>query len=144
MTTLVDVIRQDHQEVKDLLSAIAADPDAATFDLLALKIGVHESTEQEIVHPLTARAPGGEPIAESRLHEETKGSQALTKLQEMGVTDPDFAAAFDEFRRDVLAHAEREENEEHPKLTESVDAARLEELGEMFRTEESSRIDAST
>ena len=61
----------------------------------------------------------------------------------MGVDDPGFGVAFDAFRRDVLAHAEHEENEEHPRLAEFVDAARLEELGEMFRTEESRRIDTS-
>jgi len=142
MATLIEVIRQDHQEVKDLLSAVAADPDAGTFDLLAQRILVHESTEQEIVHPLTAHVPGGESVAQSRIHEESKGAEALAKLQEMGVDDPGFGAAFAEFRRDVLAHAEHEENEEHPKLTESVDAARLEELGATFRTEESNRIDA--
>ena len=140
---LVHTIRRDHEDIKALLAAIDAKPDTLTFQKLARKIMVHETMEQELVHPLTSRAPGGEPIARARVEEEAAGTDALEKLMTLGVGDPSFAKTFAEFRRDVLAQApEHEEREEHPRLQASVARERLVQLGEMFRTEETNRIDA--
>jgi hypothetical protein len=54
----------------------------------------------------------------------------------MGVDDPGFRSEFEKLRREVLAHAEHEEQEEHPRLRETVDTDRLQRAGEKFRKAE--------
>jgi hypothetical protein len=140
---LIQVIRQDHAEITSLLAAVGDNPSVENFGRLARKIEVHETTEQEIVHPLAASVDGGEPVAHMRLAEESAGTKALEQLEAMGVDDPGFAAAFAAFRGAVLSHAEHEEGEEHPKLVAALDHERLVDLGEKFRIGEQSLLDAS-
>ncbi len=139
MADLIDAIRDDHEEIKALLSQVDAGADSDTFALLARKITVHEKTEQAIVHPLTVES-GAAAIAQARLDEEAAGTRALEQLKQLGVDAPAFAEAFSSFRMDVLHHAEHEEHEEHPKIRESMNERQLEELGERFRAEERSRL----
>src|SRR4051812_21637846 len=111
---LIQAIRADHEEIASLLAAVADRPSAETFGRFARKIEVHETTEQEIVHPLAASLEHGEPVAHARVVEESDGIRALEQLETMGVDDPDFASSFAAFRQAVLQHAEHEEQTEHP------------------------------
>jgi hypothetical protein len=92
------------------------------------KLAVHEVAEEDVVHPLTRQAPEGDAVAEARLKEESKGKDLLAELEEMGVDHPEFDARLETLRSEVLAHAKREEEEEHPKLEQAVEEKRLREL----------------
>jgi len=48
------------------------------------------------------------------------------------VDSDEFARMFSDLKRDVLAHAQHEEREEHPDLMRNTPAAELERRGEMF------------
>ena len=135
-TDLIQAIREDHQQIKSLLETVRTQLDAEAFQKLVSKLAVHETAEEEVVHPLTRNAPGGEPVVEQSLEEEDKGKKALSELEKMGVQDPRFPASFEQLRTDVLAHAQHEEQDEHPKLARSVDAKKLESLARVFRSAE--------
>jgi hypothetical protein len=74
---------------------------------------------------------------EARLAEEAKGKEALARLEKTGPQRADFDELFEQLRDDVLAHAEHEETEEHPKLREATDAQRRRDLTRIFRAAES-------
>jgi Hemerythrin HHE cation binding domain len=129
---LIEVIRDDHQQIKTMLEPVRTGMHADAFQQLVAKLAVHETAEEEVVHPLTRNAPGGEPVVEQRLEEEDKGKKALAELEKMGVDDPRFPAGFEQLRTEVLAHAQHEEQEEHPKLAQSVDQEKLRSLAKVF------------
>ncbi len=138
---VIAAVQADHVEIKDLFSQVgsAAGIDAKrdSFERLVRKLAVHETAEEEVVHPLLYQAPGGEAVAEARVQEESKSKDLLSELEKMGVDDPGFDAGFAQLRADVLAHAEREEHEEHPKLEQAVDRDKLQQLAGVFRAAES-------
>lgn len=138
---VIATVLADHAEIKDLFSQVDAAPgtDAKreAFERLVRKLAVHETAEEEVVHPLLYQAPGGEAVAEARVEEESKSKDLLSELEKNGVEDPAFEARFAQLRSDVLAHAEREEREEHPKLEQAVDEEKLRQLAGVFRAAES-------
>lgn len=138
---LIATVRGDHLEIKNLFAHVASAPsiDAKreAFERLVRKLAVHETAEEEIVHPLLQQAPGGESVAEARINEESNSKELLSELEKMGVDDPEFEPRFAHFRNEVLAHAEREEREEHPKVEQTIDKDKLRQLAGAFRAAES-------
>ena len=62
------------------------------FEALVRKLAIHETAEQEVVHPL-ARKAGAEGETDARLGEEKDGERAVAELQENGPGDPSFPEA---------------------------------------------------
>jgi hemerythrin superfamily protein len=135
---LIDAIRSDHEEIKSLMEQVgtATTNREEAFSRLVTKLATHETAEEEVVHPLARKAPDGDRLVEARLEEESEGKTELAELEKMGVDDPSFSASFQKLRSAVLAHAEHEEREEHPRIRESVDADRLEKAATLFRKAE--------
>jgi hemerythrin superfamily protein len=113
---VIRYIKGQHQHIKALMDAVQSSRGQARvqafFELRRL-MAVHETAEEEIIHPATRRVlEGGEAIIEARLAEERAAKEALILLEKLDVDSPWFDSTFTTLQRDVLAHAESEENEE--------------------------------
>ncbi|WP_332110696.1 hypothetical protein [Streptomyces gossypiisoli] len=54
-------------------------------------LAVHETAEEEVIHPFTRRAgPGGEKVVEERLREEREARELLSCLDGMDTDGPKF------------------------------------------------------
>jgi hypothetical protein len=95
---------------------------------------VHETAEEEVVRP-AVRAAGGDEIADQRNEEEGRAKDSLSKLERVGPDSPEFQAELEAFKGEVLAHAEREEQLEHP-LLQAESEERRRTLANVFRAAE--------
>ena len=135
---VIDEVLEDHDEIKRLLAGVEAlqgEQKRDAFEDLVRKLAVHETAEQEVVHPLL-RDAGGEAILQERLSEEKEGEKMLSALLKMGTDDPLFDRTFKSLRAAVLDHADFEQEQEHPKIRETIDAERLRTLAKVFRAAE--------
>jgi hemerythrin superfamily protein len=87
---------------------------------------VHESAEEQVVHP-AARHDAGDSVVDARLHEEDEGKHVLSNLYDLGTDNPEFDTKFAEFEQAVLAHATHGEQEEFPQLRRMAGAVRVAE-----------------
>lgn len=135
---VIDVVQADHAEIKQLFGEVEAGGStrAQAFQRLVTKLAVHETAEEEVVHPLARKAKGGDSIVEPRLVEEDQGKKLLADLEKAGVDSPTFTAKFAELRTAVLAHAEHEEQEEHPLIRREVDDNARQSAATTFRAAE--------
>jgi hemerythrin superfamily protein len=134
---VIDEILRDHQEIKQLFALIDAsvgDTKQDAFERLVRKLAVHETAEEEVVHPAARKQD--EHTVEQRLEEENDGKSALSDLEHLGVGDPRFDAQFAKFEQEILRHAENEEQYELPKLRTAVDAKQRERMARLFRAAE--------
>lgn len=131
---IIDLITDDHDEVRSLMARIeSADPDqrGELFQTLVAELARHEAAEEAIVHPtLRDETPGGEAIAEGVLEEENQAENLLAEMEKVDPTSREFMDSFKSLQSDVLAHAEHEEREEHPKLRDGLEQPRLREMAE--------------
>ena len=105
--------------------------DARAFDELATKLKAHEAAEQKVVHPLTAEE-GDADEARVLQAEESAASRALAKLEGLDVDSAPFETGFAKLKADVLAHAQEEERDEHPRLVQDTPADELERRKAQF------------
>lgn len=131
-TDVIGLLKGQHQQVKALLDEVQTaegERRGEMFTQLRRLLAVHESAEEQIVHPRVRRAVhDGDAIAVARLGEERSAKEALAELEKMDVDSAEFAGRFAAFAQDVRAHAEAEEREEFPQLSAALDDADLERM----------------
>jgi hemerythrin superfamily protein len=131
-TDVVQFLEEQHEQVKSLFTAILGshgkERERRFFDLRRL-LAVHETAEEEIIHPAARKAiPGGVAIVAARLQEERAAKKVLAELEQMNVDSPEFEAELRTFKDSVLAHAEAEEQQEFAHLTGELERERLERM----------------
>ncbi|MEU8344770.1 hemerythrin domain-containing protein [Spirillospora sp. NPDC048832] len=119
---VVDLLLRQHTEIRllfDQVEAATGDERTAAFDRLRRLLAVHETAEEEIVHPYARRhLDGGQEVVDARLSEENQAKQLLSNLEYIGPGNVGFQQGLSDLRIAVMAHARREEEEEFPRIRE--------------------------
>lgn len=137
---VVELLIAQHKEIKRLFSKVAkasGDEKRQLFEELVRLLAVHETAEEEVVHP-TARGKikNGDEVVEGRLQEEDEAKHALAELYDMGVDHQDFDSRLAMLATSVIEHATNEEKMEFPQLRKSVDGNDLRKMADAVRAAE--------
>lgn len=131
---IITLITQDHEEVRQLLAQIEtaeAEERGELFRTLVGELARHEASEEAIVHPtLRDEVSDGQTVAQEVLEEENQAEKLLARMEDMDPATPEFMEAFNSLRDDVIAHADHEEREEHPRLRETLSEDRRRHMAE--------------
>jgi hemerythrin superfamily protein len=108
------------------------------FHRLRRMLAVHETAEEEVVHPVArVEVPGGgDGLVDDRLAEEKAAKETLKRLEDLRPGDPEFLEVLDELRIAVLTHARNEERYEFMRLREKLDPPRLQAMAVMVKAAE--------
>lgn len=135
---VIELLLAQHQQIKALFTRVrqttGEDREQAFQELVRL-LAVHESAEEQVVHP-AARDDAGDTVVDSRLAEENEAKRALAELYDLGVNAPGFDERFTAFEAAVLSHALHEEQEEFPLLRTKTDPAKLVRMAGAVRAAE--------
>ncbi|RDI68904.1 hemerythrin domain-containing protein [Nocardia pseudobrasiliensis] len=130
---VVEFLLEQHNRIRQLFAETADAPtpqerELKFFELRRL-LAVHETAEEEIVHPRARRAiDDGDKIVDARLAEENKAKHALSELESIDVSSPEFTVKLAKLRDAVINHAGHEENEEFEQLRTRLEQADLERM----------------
>lgn len=137
----VELLKQDHQVVKQLLEKLVATTERGVKtrqDLLQkihMELAVHTDIEEQIFYPAYEQAGGREEgVMSAEAREEHRAVESLV-LPDLAKTDPSsisFAGRAKVLKELVEHHIEEEEQEMFPKATELLGAEKLEELGKLM------------
>ncbi|RFS83515.1 hemerythrin domain-containing protein [Actinomadura spongiicola] len=125
---VIDLLRAQHGRIRDLFDQVMHTEGEArkeAFRQLVRLLAVHETAEEELIHPMARRLPGGDGIVDDRLAEERAAKELLTELDGMNTDDPGFLKSIDKLRMDVLTHARAEERYEFDRLKDEFSPAQL-------------------
>lgn len=128
-TDVVSFLEEQHEQVKTMFENVLASTGKErekAFYALRRMLAVHETAEEEIVHPAARRAlPDGEAIVKARLQEENEAKKTLAELERLDCSSSEFETKFRAFQQSVLAHAESEETQELARLATALDQSQL-------------------
>jgi hemerythrin superfamily protein len=137
---VVELLLGQHMRIRDLFAEVEGATAAhrrKAFENLVRLLAVHETAEEQVVHPLARRViEGGEAIVDERLEEENQAKQLLSRLESIGPDHDDFPELLGQLRDAVLLHAHREEHYEFRYLREHYDAGQLRSLATAVRATE--------
>ena len=126
---VVSFLKAQHVQIKTLLQQVSGSKGPQrqeTFDQLRRLLAVHETAEEEVVHPRARRElSDGDEVVSARLAEEHSGKQALADIEKLDVDSAEFEEKFRVLREEIIKHAEAEEHEEFEQLAAEMDDAAL-------------------
>lgn len=131
---IIEALREDHDEVRQMFARLETATGEQRRDLFHQLVGElirHEVAEEEILRPVSKRA-AGEEIANARIREESQAEELLKEMESLDTDSAEFTAKLATLRREVERHAEAEETQEFPKVTQNESPQRLEQMGKVY------------
>ncbi|MFD4990238.1 hemerythrin domain-containing protein [Streptomyces sp. NPDC058374] len=137
---VVAMLMRQHGEIRNLFDEVettTGEERKDAFRRLVRMLAVHETAEEEVVHPFARKAFGdaGQVVAD-RLEEERLAKEKLSALEDMDTDDAAFLPALLDLRVDVMEHARSEERYEFAHLRRSADPERLVAMAKAVRAAE--------
>ncbi|MEV5930696.1 hemerythrin domain-containing protein [Streptomyces cellulosae] len=137
---VVSLLMRQHGDIRNLFDEVEAtsgEERRDAFRSLVRLLAVHETAEEEVVHPFVRRSvAGGQEIVEDRLKEEREAKEMLAVLDDMDPDGPDFLPKLIELRRDVQMHARAEERYEFIHIRRSTDVTDLAAMAKAIKAAE--------
>ncbi|MEU0913361.1 MULTISPECIES: hemerythrin domain-containing protein [Streptomyces] len=137
---VVALLMRQHGDIRNLFDEVEAtsgEERRDAFRRLVRLLAVHETAEEEVVHPFVRRSvAGGQEIVEDRLKEEREAKEMLATLDDMDPDGPDFLPKLIELRRDVQMHARAEERYEFIHIRRSTDVTDLAAMAKAVKAAE--------
>jgi hemerythrin superfamily protein len=131
----VTLIKNDHRLMEQLFERMRTEKKqrAALVKECIARLSAHSWAEEEKVYPAIVQAdPPEQGEVYHGVEEHHEAEQLLHKLEETDPNSDEFDAVLEKFTAAVLHHVEEEETKILPALAESVNPARLVELGAAF------------
>lgn len=137
---VVDLLIGQHMIIRDLFTEVVTTTGEGrrdAFERLVRLLAVHETAEEQLIHPLArATVHGDGDVVDDRLAEEHDAKETLAALERMGPDAPEFDGLFAKLRADVLEHAHNEETYEFRYLRAKVPTAQLKALAPVVKAAE--------
>ena len=130
MPEAVDMLREDHQKVKELFEEFEkAEEDDEKGQIVRAALNaleIHATLEEEIFYPAVREQIENDDLMDEALEEHHVAKLLMGELQEMQPGDDHFEAKFKVLAESVKHHIEEEESEILPKAQEmDLDEERL-------------------
>jgi hemerythrin superfamily protein len=134
----LELLKQDHQAVKDLFDQIDDAEDGKQrkklFDQIDTQLNIHAHIEETVFYPEMQKIAELKDMVEEALQEH---QEVKTLLEEIEGRDPEsdqFIASVEELMENVEHHVAEEEDEMFPKVRERCDQATLDRLGDQLES----------
>ncbi|MBW8707526.1 DNA nickase [Streptomyces sp. MBT84] len=139
-TDVVALLMRQHGDIRNLFDEVEQSKGKErrnAFHRLVRLLAVHETAEEEVVHPFVRRmVPGGEQMVKDRLAEEKAAKETLATLDKMDTDDPKFMPQLMKLRKDVQEHARAEERYEFIHIRRTTDATNLAAMAKAVKVAE--------
>lgn len=135
---VVRVLLEQHARIRELFADVKTaegEHKRHAFDELRALLAVHETAEEMVLRPVTART-AGQAVVDARNQEEADANEVLKNLERLDVDSPDFDQMLDDFESAVDDHAEAEESEEFPTVLADCDEEQRRTMGTHLRAAE--------
>lgn len=137
---VVALLMRQHGDIRNLFDEVEqsrGEERRDAFRRLVRLLAVHETAEEEVVHPFVRRAvEGGEQIVKDRLAEEKSAKETLAALDDMDTDDPKFMPRLMQLRTEVQEHARAEERYEFSHIRRSTDVTNLAAMAKAVKAAE--------
>jgi hypothetical protein len=134
---VIAVMAPQHDHVKALLEAVRQQTGyrrAAAFYTLRLTLALHETAEEQAIHPQALHELGPyDRAASDRIAEEQTAGQTIGSLELVNVDSDQFNSTFGHFATSVTDHAAAEEADEWPALRQITDPAIINAMVEQMQ-----------
>ena len=137
----IDMLVEDHERLKDILTRLADSTERAVktrsdlLQKLEMEVTIHTELEEQILYPAFKEVGGKEELKmyhEAKEEHRAVDSLVLPDLKETDPASVQFSGRVKVCKELLEHHIEEEESEMFPQVRELFDDTRLEEMGEQM------------
>ncbi len=134
---VVDLILQDHDEMRRLIQEVRDQPDrrAGVVPLLTTLITAHERAEESRVYPAARRELDADDLVEHSQQEHLLADSLLRDLADQAPGGNGYEQTLDKLMEALTHHMEEEESDVLPRIRDGLSTERLGTLGQEFLDE---------
>lgn len=129
----LELLEEDHERVKDLLSRLEKEKGAKArerlFTEVKQELEVHEAIEEEIFYPALQEHPKAKDIVLEAYEEHNVVDMVMAEIEAIPFDDETWSAKLTVMKENVEHHIEEEEDQMFSQARKVFDADELEELG---------------
>ncbi|MBO0691252.1 MAG: hemerythrin domain-containing protein [Acidimicrobiaceae bacterium] len=135
MSDVFEVLKQDHNDLEDMLARLTASGPQGTEHInlaekLVIEESKHEAAEEMYLWPAVRQyVPGGDQLTNEALRQEHEGKQVLDQLRKTAPVEGLFEELIHKFARAGREHIAFEEEHVWPKLRLTLPLAEQKALG---------------
>lgn len=132
----IDILMQDHEQVKKVLQSIMQSKSSAKksrkelMGKLITLIKIHTRLEEKLIYPLCLKHKPLEPLTREAYEEHSAVDMLLKKALKVEVNDQNWLAKCSVIKENLEHHIEEEEQKLFPALKKILSKGDLEEMGE--------------
>lgn len=133
----LDMLKQDHQQVKALFQEIAqADQNKRkqVFDKIETELEIHAHIEETIFYPALEQHDELKDLVAEALAEHQEVKALLEDIEGIGAESDEFESHLEILMANVKDHVAEEEREMFPRVRECFDEKELEQLGKQLES----------
>jgi len=134
----LQLLRQDHQAVKDLFDQVDDAEDGKQrkriFDQIDTQLNIHSHIEETVFYPEMRKIEELKEMVEEALQEHQEVKTLLEEIEGLDPEGEEFSASLEELIENVEHHVAEEEDEMFPKVREQCDQAALDRLGDQLES----------
>jgi hemerythrin superfamily protein len=135
---VIRVLLEQHARIRELFDDVKSaegEHKQHAFDELRALLAVHETAEEMVLRPVSAKT-AGQQVVDARNQEESEANEVLKELEDLDVGSADFDRKLADFQQSVDQHAEAEETEEFPAILDQCDESRRQTMGTQLKAAE--------
>jgi hemerythrin superfamily protein len=133
----IESLEKDHDRIRGLFCELeaTADPDELqdSFDKLGNILTIHAEAEEQVLYPEARNCKGTAELIDKGYHDHDKGDQMVLAIKSINPNESEFKAKVRELQEFMLNHLDEEENDLFPRVRQSMNDKKLEQLGTQLR-----------
>ena len=133
----IESLEKDHDRIRSLFVEVegTVDPHELqdSFGKLGNLLTIHAEAEEQVLYPEARNCEGTAELIDKGQHEHDKGDQMVLAIKSISANESEFLAKVRELQEFMLNHLDEEENELFPRVRQSMNDKKLEQLGTQLK-----------
>jgi iron-sulfur cluster repair protein YtfE (RIC family) len=134
----IEQLVKDHVDAKNAMDVIAqswGDKKLELFKALKKDLEIHNGLEEDLFFPAVRQKPSASALGAQDQQAHAAVEQALDRLSQLMIDDPDWIPTFNAMREQLLKHVGDEESVYFQKVREALTSEELHGLGRRMAAE---------
>ncbi len=130
MTNIIDLLKEDHKKVKNLLNETIKNRDTSKYPQIQKELRIHMEGEENLLYPKTRDKSTDLTLEAYEEHALVK--KELREIDNLNINDEHWMPKMKVVKDLVEHHVEEEEEEYFPKSEELLGSDQLNQLGQKY------------
>lgn len=145
MGSLIELLEKDHDRIRSLFCDLEGTDDPQELQDYFAKLDniltIHARAEELVLYPESRNREGTVELTHKGQEEHAKGNQMVLAIKSTTPNSSEFKEKVSELQKFMLNHLDEEENDLFPRVSQSMNDEKLDQLATQLQEAKSSLVD---